>query len=117
MSHPHETAGAAVSIADAYDNHDAIGLAALVRAGEVKPDELLDEALRRVDERNPAINAVWATFEERARQQIASGLGPGPLAGVPFLLKDLSVHLAGEITTNGSRFFADDVATVTSTVV
>lgn len=106
-----------MSIADAYDNHDAVGLAALVRAGQVTPDELLDEALRRVDDRDPEINAVWSTFEARARRQIAAGVGDGPLAGVPFLLKDLGVHLAGEVTTNGSRFFADDVATVTSTVV
>jgi amidase len=106
-----------MTISEAYDNHDAVGLAALVRAGELTPDELLDEALRRVDERNPAINAVWSTFEARARQQIAAGLGRGDLAGVPFLIKDLEVDIAGEVTTNGSRFFADAVATTTSTVV
>jgi amidase len=106
-----------MSLADQYDAHDALGLAALVRAGEVRPDDLLDEALRRVDERNPAINALSARFEERAREQIARGVGSGPLAGVPFLIKDLEVDLEGERTTNGSRFFRDAVATVTSTTV
>jgi Asp-tRNA(Asn)/Glu-tRNA(Gln) amidotransferase A subunit family amidase len=106
-----------MSIAALYDAHDALGLAGLVRAGEVHPDELLDEALRRVEERNPQVNAISACFETRARAQIAAGLAPSPLAGVPFLLKDLGVDLAGEITTNGSRFFRDRVATTTSFVV
>jgi len=106
-----------LSIGELYDGHDALGLAALVRAGEVAPDELLDEALRRIDERNPVVNAVWTVFEARARRQIAGGLGHSPLSGVPLLLKDLGVQLEGEVTTQGSRFFADDTADVTSTIV
>jgi amidase/6-aminohexanoate-cyclic-dimer hydrolase len=106
-----------MSIRAAYDDFDALGLAALVRAGELRAGELLDEALRRVEERNPAVNALTAVFEARARAQIAAGLPNGPLAGVPFLLKDLATDLAGEVTTNGSRFFRDRVATTTSFVV
>ena len=41
-----------------YDGHDATGLAALVASGAVTPDELLDEALRRVKALNPSLNAV-----------------------------------------------------------
>jgi Asp-tRNA(Asn)/Glu-tRNA(Gln) amidotransferase A subunit family amidase len=106
-----------MSISAAYDDSDALGLAALVRSGEVRADELLDEALRRVDQRNPAVNALTTVFEARARAQIAAGLPTGPLAGVPFLLKDLATDLAGEVTTNGSRFFRDSVATETSFIV
>jgi Asp-tRNA(Asn)/Glu-tRNA(Gln) amidotransferase A subunit family amidase len=106
-----------MTVADAYDTHDALGLARLVRAGELSPTELLEEALRRVEARNPTLNAVCAVFEERARAQIAAGLPDSPLAGVPFLLKDLGVDLAGEVTSNGSRFFASAVATRTSYVV
>lgn len=39
---------APMSIAAAYDAHDALGLAELVRQKEVSPQELLDEAIRRV---------------------------------------------------------------------
>ena len=45
---------------DEYARHDATALAALVRAGEVTPDELLDAALARADAVNPAVNAITA---------------------------------------------------------
>jgi amidase/6-aminohexanoate-cyclic-dimer hydrolase len=106
-----------MSVAEAYDTHDALGLARLVQAGELTADELLDEALRRLEARNPALNAVCTVFEDRARAQIAAGLPDSPMSGVPFLLKDLGVELGGVVTSNGSRFFADAVAPRTSYVV
>jgi amidase/6-aminohexanoate-cyclic-dimer hydrolase len=72
-----------------YDSHDALGLAALVAAGEVSPDELLDEALERVERVNPALNAVVLVQEGAAREAIRAGLPRGPFRGVPFLLKDM----------------------------
>ena len=54
-----------------YDSHDALGLAALVAAGEVSPDELLDEALERVQRVNPALNAV--VLVPMARKTALSG--------------------------------------------
>ena len=96
-----------MSIGAAYDDHDALGLADLVRKGEVSAAELLDEALERVAARNPHINAVVSMFEARARRAIADGLPDGPFTGVPFVLKDLGVDVGGEVTTMGSRFFAD----------
>lgn len=90
-----------------YSDRDALGLAELVRTRQVSASELLDEALDRVATRNPQVNAVVSVFEARARAAIAAGLPDGPFTGVPFLLKDLGVDLAGEVTTSGSRFFAD----------
>ena len=89
------------------DSHDGLGLAGLIKAKEITPDELLTTVLERVDQRNPALNAVVQRFEDAARAQIKAGLGDGPFAGVPFLLKDMSAGLAGVPTTNGSRFFKD----------
>lgn len=106
-----------MSVGDAYDAHDATGLAALVHRRQVHPDELLDEALARVVARDPALNAVIDRFEHRARHAIATGLPDGPFVGVPFLLKDLDTHVAGEVSTEGCRFFADRRATTTSEVV
>jgi amidase len=42
---------------------------------------------------------------------------PGPFAGVPFLLKNLNTDIEGELSTEGSRFFADRKAESTSEIV
>ncbi len=89
-----------------YRALDATGLAALVRSGEADPLELLEIAIARTREVNPLINAVVAEHFELARQAVAAGLPGGPFRGVPYLLKDLGVALAGTITTHGSRFFS-----------
>ena len=90
-----------------YRRHDAVGLAALVARREVSAGELLDAAAARMAEVNPKINAVTLDLTERAR---AETVGPGPLCGVPFLLKDLGLTLKGTPTTGGSRLFKDAVA-------
>jgi Asp-tRNA(Asn)/Glu-tRNA(Gln) amidotransferase A subunit family amidase len=58
-----------------------------IAAGEVDPGELLEATLRRIEERNPAINAVVETFPERSREMLAAA-PPGPLHGVPVVIKD-----------------------------
>jgi len=93
-----------------YERYDAVGLAEKVRRGDVKPEELLEAALARIAERDPTLNAVVIPMVEEARAQLAAGLPEGPLRGVPFLLKDLYVHVAGVRTTNGCRLFEDYVA-------
>jgi len=102
---------------DTYRTHDALGLAGLVRTGAATPDELLDAALAMVDAVNPLYNAVVTRFESAARDAIRAGLPEGPFHGVPFILKDLWTRVAGVATTNGSRLFADDVATADSEIV
>jgi len=93
---------------DEYRSHDAVGLAARVAKGEVTPDELLDTALARMGEVNPQINAVTRDMSDRARGAAA---GAGPLAGVPYLLKDLGAAYGGVPTSYGSRLFAEVVPT------
>ena len=90
-----------------YESYDAVGLAALVKAGEVSATEVLEAAIARADARNPAINAVVMELYEHATEAIEAGLPEGPLTGVPFLLKDLGSALAGARTARGSRFFAE----------
>ena len=86
---------------------DATALAELVAAREVTPDELLDAALRAVEARNPAINAVVLLQEGAARQAIKDGLPQGPFRGVPFLLKDLGCEAVAYPSHNGSRLLRD----------
>lgn len=90
---------------DDLDREDALGLAALVARRKVSPAELLDRALKRAAAIAP-LNAITVNDETVARAAVQAGPA-GPFAGVPFLLKDLAVELAGTHTTNGSRFFAD----------
>jgi aspartyl-tRNA(Asn)/glutamyl-tRNA(Gln) amidotransferase subunit A len=61
--------------------------AAAIAAGELDPSELLDATLARIEERNPAINAVVETFPERSREMLAAAPA-GPLHGVPVVIKD-----------------------------
>ncbi len=61
--------------------------AAAIAAGSVDPSELLDSALARIEERNPAVNAVVETFPERSREMLAAA-PDGPLRGVPVVIKD-----------------------------
>ena len=90
-----------------YEDYDALGLARLVRKGEVAPAELLDCAIERVEARNPAVNAVVMKLYDHARQAIMAGLPEGPFRGVPFLMKDLTSPVEGVRMTRGSKFFAD----------
>lgn len=77
-----------------YEDHDATGLAELVRKGEVSAEELLEEALARVEALNPKINAIADLREDVARRSIREGLPDGPLTGVPFLFKDAAASRA-----------------------
>lgn len=95
---------------DLFDNNDMTGLAEAIETGAVSAAEVVEFSLNRVDERNPAINAVVADRREQARREVAAGLPEGPLRGVPFVIKDLHMNVAGMATTNGSRLFADAVA-------
>ncbi|MGH6999543.1 MAG: hypothetical protein ACREEO_15215, partial [Phenylobacterium sp.] len=70
-----------------YLEHDAVGLAGLIARREVSAAEVLEAAVGRLEAVNPAINAVIYTDLAGARAEAARP-GPGPLAGVPFLVKD-----------------------------
>jgi Asp-tRNA(Asn)/Glu-tRNA(Gln) amidotransferase A subunit family amidase len=99
-----------------YADHDAVGLASLVAAGEVAPRELLDLAIEACEAVNPRINAVIATDFERARRAARADLPDGPFRGVPFLVKDLTVE-EGKVTTFGSVFFRNFTAETSATMV
>lgn len=99
------------------DSHDALGLAALVRARKVSPAELLNDAIARADALNPRFNFMAQRHYDHARTAIAHGLPAGPFTGVPWLLKDLNTYIAGEVTGNGSRFYNGYRPAVTSELV
>ena len=92
-------------LAAVYRDTDAVGLAALVRTRAVSPGELLDAAIARVEATNPLLNFIAQDCIDRARKQAAGALPDTPLSGVPFLVKDLGIDIAGVRTGSGSLYF------------
>ncbi|MER5636696.1 amidase [Kitasatospora sp. NPDC002227] len=87
---------------DALGEHDAVALAALVRAGEVNPRELVAAAAARAARIDGALVPVAHDAHQRPAISRA-GIG-GPLWGVPTYLKD-NVDLRGLPTGNGSAAY------------
>ncbi|MBQ1124100.1 amidase [Streptomyces sp. B15] len=89
-----------------YVGFDAVGLAELVAKGEVTPAELEAAAREAAHAVDPRINAVVETWPADDEPEP----GSTPLAGVPFLIKDIAVTMAGRRTELGSRLAAGNVA-------
>ncbi len=99
-----------MSVERALWEHDATGLAGLVRKGEISPQELVDAAIARAEATRPDINAIAEPLYEAARTRAKTIDRNLPLAGVPFALKDLGIAMKGVPTYGGSRipaFVAD----------
>jgi amidase len=79
-------------------------LAAMVRAGEVSPPELVELYLRRIEAMDGKLNAFRVVRGEQALAEAERVDRAGPLAGVPIAVKD-DIDLAGEVATRGTRSF------------
>ncbi len=95
---------------DEYRRHDATALAGLIAKGDVSAGEVLEAAIARAEEVNPAINAIVHKQYDQARRAVEAGPAKGPLKGVPYLIKDLGFFEKGEPARYGSSLFADFVA-------
>ena len=104
-----------MSFAD-YSEYDGLGLAGLVARGEVSAAELVEAAIERIERHNGALNAVVYKAYDEARAA-AGGCPAGPFRGVPMLIKDLGVRVAGWPNTHGSRFAKDMVDEADSSLV
>jgi amidase len=83
---------------------DATAQADLVRSGEVSPRELIEASVERIEALNGELNAVIHPLFERA---LETEPGDGPFRGVPFLIKDLACHTAGDPMHEGMSFLRD----------
>ncbi len=88
---------------DEYRRYDALGLAELVRKGDVTPLELLDIAIARTEAVNPQLNAVIHKMYDEGRRLAARVDRQAPFAGVPFLIKDLGLEVKGFPLRTGCR--------------
>ena len=66
-----------------YLQYDALGLAELVAQKQVHPAELLQLAIERSQQVNPALNAIIIPMHDYAKKRAQNVLS-GPFAGVPF---------------------------------
>jgi len=88
-----------------YEDHDALGLANLVKQVHTSPRELLEEAIARADQVNPTINAIVVDMRDIARERVRLDIEEGPFQGVPFLMKELSSAYAGVVLQRASRIY------------
>jgi amidase len=91
---------------DEFMAFDATGLADLVHRGEVTAPELAAAAIERIEALNPELNAVVEKGYELARAAAARVDVGAPLAGVPFLAKDMNIDVAGLHLTQSSRWLS-----------
>lgn len=94
----------------------ATELASMIRTREVTSTEVVEAYLARVGEVNPDVRAVTVTLADEARRAatavdraVADGSPLGPLAGVPFSVKE-NIDVAGSATTWGVAVLAEQIA-------
>jgi amidase len=87
-----------------YSDYDGLGLAELIAQRAVTPAELVEAAIERIERHNPTLNAVVYKGYDDARAWAKGELPDGPFKGVPFLIKDLPLPVAGWPRSFGSKF-------------
>jgi AtzE family amidohydrolase len=95
---------------------DAIATAAAVKSGKISAKVAVTAALERIADRDRNLNCFTATFANSALAEaekidaaIANNENPGPLAGVPFAVKNL-FDIEGITTLAGSKINAENPA-------
>ena len=86
---------------------DADDLAALVRAGDVTPLELVDAAIARIEGCNPSLNAVVTPMFEQAHRRGPHAGADRRLRGRALSPQGPAVEYAGVRFTEGSRFLRE----------
>jgi amidase len=90
----------------------AIELARVIRSGRASSREVIEAHLQRIEDVNPAVNAITVVLAEQALEAakaadcaVIDGGDLPPLHGVPFTAKG-NIDLAGTATTRGIKAFA-----------
>lgn len=106
-----------------FGNTSIEHVAAAIREGELSASEVVDGALKAINEFNPELNCFVTVDDSGARhaariadEELAAGLDRGPLHGIPVGVKDL-ISTSGVATTMGSRHFAKHRPVVDAEVV
>ncbi len=103
---------------------DATAIARAIAGRTLQAGDVIATTLARIEHLNPLLNAFTSILADRAHTRaaaidkaVAAGQQPGPLAGVPFAVKNL-IDIAGVTTLAGSKINRDDPpATVDAPVI
>lgn len=87
-----------------YTDCDATELADRVRTGAVHPTELVETAIRAIEEVDGPLNAVVHRMYGAAKTSAEGVLPDGPFRGVPMVVKDFDGFVAGAPFTASTRF-------------
>lgn len=93
-----------------YIEFDAIGLAKVIKSGEVSSKEVLEAAIHQIEKHNPSLGAVNLNLFEKAHDNLQQLDHSLPFAGVPILLKDIQHHLKGTPLSEGSNAYKKRVS-------
>jgi len=88
-----------------YADLDAVGLSAAIKNGDLSTEEVTEKAIEISQRLNPELNAVVMTNHENAREAARGEMPDSPIAGAPFLLKDVNQFSHDMPTTFSCRFF------------
>jgi len=89
-----------------YSRYDGLGLAELVRRGEVSPRDLIDSAVDAIERLNGDLNCVVQVLRDHGQKELKAAPRSAPFYGVPFLVKEFGMHFKGMRTSAGSRLAA-----------
>ncbi len=92
-----------------YDQYDGIGLAKLVKNGDISSLEICEEAIHRAENLNQKLNAIITTMYDVAREEAKRPKKDAQFGGVPFLLKDVHHALKGYTMSSGSELLRNYV--------
>lgn len=87
---------------DEYRQLDGIALGQLIATGAVSAEAVASVAMTALESDNARINAVIGTTPAEMKRALSVKSG-SPLAGVPFLIKDIGLSFAGVPCEFGSR--------------
>jgi amidase len=93
---------------DELTGWSGVEMARMIRRRQISPVELMDSVIKRIEKRNPQVNAlIFADFEQARRRAkeaeaaVLTGQELGPLHGVPTAMKDCGDFKPGWPTTCG----------------
>ncbi len=101
-------ASAAPRAVDEFIDQDALGMAELIKSGEISAREAVEITIRRIEAMEPIVNAITTRTYERAFEKAETISKDTTFAGMPILIKDM-IDVGGVRRTDGSRMMLSNI--------
>jgi amidase len=103
-----QTVNSAPKSPDQFIDYDALGMAELIKKGEISAAEAVELTIRRIEAVEPIVNAITTRTYERALENADKIDKDTTFAGFPILIKDM-IDVGGVRRTDGSRMMLTNV--------